>query len=136
MKKFKDFEVEFETKDYYFFISTPSNENWGGLIVTFATQSNINSDDETEWNEMHLANKEMLVSVLTTFFKLNDEEVKDILNDIEEDEDNIDYKTNFYRLAVELINTQNYSVDEVLDMMGVSNEYERKILGSKLEEEI
>lgn len=136
MKKFEDFEVEFETKDYYFFISTPSNENWGGVIVTFATQSNINSDDETEWNEMHLANKEMLASVLTTFFKLNDEEVKDILNDIEEDEDNIDYKTNFYRLAVELINTQNYSVDEILDMMGVSNEYERKILRSKLEEEI
>lgn len=84
MKKFEDFEIELENEAYYICISTPSNENWGGLIVTFATQSNINSDDETEWNEMHLSNKEMLESVLMIFFGFNDKDTQEILNDIKE----------------------------------------------------
>ncbi len=84
MKKFEDFEIELENEAYYICISTPSNENWGGLIVTFATQSNINSDDETEWNEMHLSNKEILESVLMIFFGFNDKDTQEILNDIKE----------------------------------------------------
>lgn len=84
MKKFEDFEIELENETYYICISTPSNEDWGGLIVTFALQSNINSDDETEWNEMHLFNKEMLESVLLIFFGCDDKEVKETLDDIKE----------------------------------------------------
>ena len=84
MKKFEDFEIELENEAYYICISTPSNKNWGGLIVTFALQSNINSEDETEWNEMHLSNKEMLESVLMIFFGCDEKEIKEILVDIKE----------------------------------------------------
>lgn len=85
MKKFEDFEIELENEVYYICISTPSNENWGGLIVTFATQSNINSDNETEWNEMHLSNKEMLESVLIIFFGFEENDIKEALESVKEE---------------------------------------------------
>lgn len=134
---FNDFDFTMENEVYSLNVHD-SADNDNIIVIDYSLNKfyKEGNDEEVEFHQMLLSSKEMFKEVLTTFFKFDEEDVKDALNDIGEDEDSIDFRMGFYRLAIELINTQNYSVNEVLDMMGVSNEYERKILRSKLEEEI